>query len=71
MPLHSTWVFCTKGLRRAQLPQGERSSQEILAATSACWKSVRDTQRGPVPRITSHQGKGLPMISLLLPPRLS
>lgn len=71
MSLHSTWVFCTKGLRRAQLPQGERSSQEILAATSACWKSVRDTQRGPVPRITSHQGKGLPMISLLLPPRLS
>lgn len=30
----------------------------------ACWKSVRDSQRGPVPRVTSHQGRGLPTISV-------
>ena len=68
--LHSAGVFGTRGLRRAQLLHGEGSSQVILAAATACCKSVRDLQ-GPVLRGASQQGKGLPVISLLLPPQLS
>lgn len=62
--LHSTGVFC-KGLWGAQFPHRRGSRQLILAA---CWNSVRDSQQGPV-SVTSHQGRGFPMISLMLPPQ--